>query len=128
MKFTLAHSNINVKDLDKSLEFYKQALGMEEVRRHKASDGSFELVFITESSGAESHQPHQIELTWLRDKDGAYDLGDNESHIAFIVDDIKEAHALHEKMGCICFENQSMGLYFIEDPDGYWLEIIPAKR
>jgi lactoylglutathione lyase len=123
MKFTLAHSNINVCDLEKSLEFYKTALGMEEIRRHKAADGSFELVFISDGSGS-----HQIELTWLRDKEGAYNLGDNESHIAFIADDIKEAHALHEKMGCICYENQGMGLYFIEDPDGYWLEIIPAKR
>jgi len=123
MKFTLAHSNINVCDLEKSLEFYKKALGMEEVRRHKAADGSFELAFISDGSSS-----HQLELTWLRDKEGAYDLGDNESHIAFKVDDIKSAHDLHEKMGCICFENQGMGLYFIEDPDGYWLEIIPAKR
>ena len=123
MKFTLAHSNINVCDLEKSIEFYKNALGLEIVRRHKASDGSFELVFLAD--GASSYQ---IELTWLRDKDGAYDLGDNESHIAFIVDDIDEAHELHEKMDCICYENKGMGLYFIEDPDGYWLEIIPAKR
>ena len=123
MKFTLAHSNINVCDLEKSLEFYKKALGMEEIRRHKSADGSFELVFIADGSTS-----HQIELTWLRDKEGAYNLGDNESHIAFIVDDIKEAHELHEKMGCICYENQGMGLYFIEDPDGYWLEIIPANR
>ena len=123
MKFKLAHSNINVSDLEKSLEFYKNALGLEEVRRHKASDGSFELAFISDNATS-----HQIELTWLRDKNGAYDLGDNESHIAFIVDDITEAHNLHEKMGCICFENKGMGLYFIEDPDGYWLEIIPANR
>jgi len=123
MKFTLAHSNINVCDLEKSLKFYKKALGMEEVRRHKSADGSFELAFIADGSSS-----HQIELTWLRDKEGAYELGDNESHIAFIVDDIDAAHELHEKMGCICYENKGMGLYFIEDPDGYWLEIIPEKR
>jgi lactoylglutathione lyase len=123
MKFKLAHSNINVCDLEKSLEFYKKALGMEVVRRHKSEDGSFELAFISDGSAS-----HQIELTWLRDKEGAYNLGDNESHIAFIADDIKAAHELHEKMGCICYENQGMGLYFIEDPDGYWLEVIPAKK
>jgi lactoylglutathione lyase len=123
MKFSLAHSNINVLDLEKSLEFYKNALGMEEVRRHKAGDGSFELSFISDGSTS-----HQMELTWLRDKESAYELGDNESHIAFLVDDIQAAHDLHEKMGCICFENKGMGLYFIEDPDGYWLEIIPARR
>ena len=126
MKFTLAHSNINVCDIEKSLEFYKNALCLEEIRRHKAADGSFELAFISDVSDGSSS--YQIELTWLQDKEGAYDLGDNESHIAFTVDDIDAAHALHEKMGCICYENKAMGLYFIEDPDGYWLEIIPAKR
>ena len=37
------------------------------------------------------------------------------------------AHALHEEMDCICFENDSMGIYFIQDPDGYWLEVLPEK-
>ena len=122
MKFTIAHTNINVRDLGKSLEFYKKALCLEEVRRHKASDGSFELAYLGDGSTS-----HQIELTWLRDKNEAYNLGDNEWHIAFVVKDIKEAHDLHEKMGCICYENPKMGIYFIEDPDGYWLEICPVK-
>jgi len=123
MKFTLVHTNINVLDLEKSLEFYKKALGMEEVKRHKASDGSFELAFISDGTST-----HQLELTWLRNKDTPYKLGDNESHIAFKVDDYEAAYALHKEMGCICYENTSMGLYFIEDPDGYWLEVIPSKR
>ena len=123
MKFTIAHTNINVCNLEKSLAFYKEALGLEVIRRRKASDESFELVFLGDSSS-----PHRIELTWLRDKAGAYNLGDNEWHIAFEVEDIKEAHDLHEKMGCICYENPGMGIYFIEDPDGYWLEICPVKK
>jgi lactoylglutathione lyase len=40
---------------------------------------------------------------------------------------MKKARALHENMGCICFENTDMGIYFISDPDGYWLEILPAS-
>lgn len=124
MKFTIAHSNINVKDLDQSVAFYKKALGLSEQSRKEASDRSFILVFMGDGA-----TDHQIELTWLKDKDGPYNLGDNESHIAFHVDDINKAHQLHEEMGCICFENRGMGLYFIEDPDGYWLEILPgAKR
>jgi len=123
MKFTLVHTNINVLDLEKSLEFYKKALGMEEVKHHKAADGSFELVFISDGTTS-----HQMELTWLRDRDTPYELGDNESHICFKVDDYEAAFALHKEMDCICYENTSMGLYFIEDPDGYWLEVIPAKR
>jgi lactoylglutathione lyase len=122
MNFKINHSNINVKDLDKSVEFYEKALNLKVARRKDAPDGSFSLVFLSDGT-----TPAQIELTWLRDKEGPYNLGDNESHIAFTVDNFNEAHELHKNMGCICFENKSMGIYFIEDPDGYWLEIIPAK-
>ena len=123
MKFTLSHTNINVLDMEKSLAFYKAALGMDVVRRTKADDGSFELAFISDGSSS-----HNLELTWLQSKDSPYELGDNESHIAFAVDDYDAAYALHKEMGCICYENTSMGLYFIEDPDGYWIEIMPANR
>ena len=71
--------------------------------------------------------PHQLELTWLADRAEAYDLGENEFHLAFTVDDYAAAHALHKEMGCICFENEAMGIYFISDPDGYWIEIVPEK-
>ena len=47
---------------------------------------------------------------------------------AFAVEDMATAHKLHEEMGCICYENPAMGIYFIEDPDGYWLEIVPEKK
>ena len=58
--------------------------------------------------------------------DRPYNLGDNEFHLAFYVDDFEAAHVLHEEMGCIAYENKDMGIYFIADPDGYWTEIIPA--
>ena len=109
MKFKFVHNNINVKDLDKSLAFYKEALGLEEVRRKEASDGSFILVYLEDGQSA-----HQLELTWLRDWDRPYDLGDNEFHLAFKVDDYEAAHAKHKEMGCICFENEAMGIYFIK--------------
>jgi lactoylglutathione lyase len=123
MKFTFAHNNLNVLDLEKSLKFYKEALGLVETRRKEASDGSFVLVFLGDGA-----TPHQLELTWLKDRKEPYDLGDNEVHLAFLVDDIEAAYQLHGNMGCICYENKNMGIYFIEDPDGYWLEIISAKR
>lgn len=123
MKFRIDHNNINVTDLEKSVAFYQKALGLQEIRRKEAKDGSFTLVFM-----GDGITNHKIELTWLRDKEGPYNLGDNESHIAFIVDDFDAAYALHKDMGCICYENKAMGLYFIEDPDGYWIEIIPEKR
>jgi len=122
MKFTFAHNNLNVFNLEKSLSFYKEALGLTVVRKKEASDGSFTLVYLGDET-----TPHQLELTWLRDMDRPYELGDNEIHLAFQVDDFDAALAKHKEMGCVCFENPEMGIYFIEDPDGYWLEIVPGK-
>lgn len=123
MKFKYVHNNINVLNLEKSVAFYEKALGMTVARVKEASDGSFKLTFLTDVEGI-----HQIELTWLRDWDRPYNLGDNEIHMAFVVDDYDAAHELHKEMGCICYENEGMGLYFINDPDGYWIEIIPEHR
>ena len=122
MKFTFFHNNINVLDLDKSLAFYKEALGLEPVREKEASDGSFKLVYL-----GDGLTEFQLELTWLKDRDKPYDLGECEFHLAMAVPDMDKAHALHEKLGCICYENPAMGIYFIADPDGYWIEIVPEK-
>jgi len=122
MAFTFAHSNINVKDMEASLQFYQKALSLTESRRKDAADGSFTLVFLTDG-----RVPHLLELTWLRDHPEPYDLGENEVHLAFVADDYEAAHALHSEMGCICYENTAMGLYFIEDPDGYWIEVLPKR-
>ncbi|MDD2459380.1 MAG: lactoylglutathione lyase, partial [Eubacteriales bacterium] len=48
-------------------------------------------------------------------------------HICFRTDDYDAAHSKHAAMGCICYENTAMGLYFISDPDGYWIEIVPVR-
>ena len=122
MKFKIVHNCINVFNLEKSMAFYEEALGMKEVRRIAPEDGSFILAFM-----ANDESEHQIELTWMRDKKEPYDLGDNEIHIGFRTDDYASAYEKHKKMDCICFENKEMGIYFIADPDGYWLEIIPNR-
>lgn len=122
MEFTFAHSNLNVYNLEKSLKFYEEALSLQEVRRIQAEDESFIIVYLSDG-----HSPYQLELTWLRDRQQPYHLGDNEIHIAFTVPDFERAHKQHQEMGCICFENKNMGIYFISDPDGYWLEIIPER-
>ena len=122
MKFTFAHNNFNVIDLDKSLKFYEEALGLKEVRRKESADGSFILVYLGDATTG-----YQLELTWLRDRKDPYDLGDNEIHLAFSTDDFDGAYKTHKEMGCICYENPKMGIYFISDPDGYWLEIVPVR-
>ena len=121
MKFKMIHENYNVQDLDRSLAFYKQALGLTEKRRKTASDGSFIIVYVGNDSS-----DFELELTWLRDHPDRYDIGEEEFHLAFRADDYEAAHKLHEEMGCICFENPEMGIYFIQDPDGYWLEVLPT--
>ncbi len=123
MKFQMIHENYNVKDLEASLEFYKEALGLTEQRRHEAENGEFILVYLGDGQSS-----FELELTWLRDWDRPYNLGDCEFHLAFRVDDYEAAHARHEDMGCICYENKEMGIYFITDPDGYWLEIVPHSK
>lgn len=122
MQFKMIHENYNVFDLEKSVAFYKKALGLHEVRRKPAEDGSFIILYMADDS-----ETFELELTWMRDMDRPYNLGDCEFHLAFRTDDYEAAHRLHEEMGCICFENPKMGIYFIQDPDGYWLEILPAK-
>ncbi len=122
MKYTIDHFNINVLDLDKSLAFYENALGLTEQRRKTAEDGSFIIVYLTDGTSAT-----KLELTWLKAQDKPYDLGDEEFHIAFKTDNFEAAHAQHSEMGCICYENKDMGIYFINDPDGYWLEIVPVR-
>lgn len=123
MKFRMIHENYNVLDLERSLAFYGKALGLKEIRRKEAEDGSFIIVY----AGNDTSE-FELELTWLRDRKEAYNLGDEEFHLAFETDDFEAAHALHEEMGCICFENKEMGIYFIKDPDGYWIEIIPRRK
>lgn len=122
MKFQFAHNNFNVRDLGRSIAFYNEALGLKEVRRITPEDGSFIIVFL-----GDGVTPHNLELTWLRGWDRDYNLGDNEFHLAMQVDDMDAAHKKHQEMGCICFENEKMGIYFIHDPDNYWIEIIPAR-
>lgn len=117
------HFNINVTNLEKSIKFYEEALGLTEHHRKEASDGSFILVYLTDNSSN-----FLLELTWLKDHNEAYDLGENESHLCIRVEgDYDEIRKFHKEMGCVCFENEAMGLYFINDPDDYWIEILPVK-
>ena len=118
-----AHFNFNVLNLERSLAFYRQALDLTPVREKQAGDGSFRLVYLGDGS-----TPFQLELTWLRDREQPYDLGECEFHLAFVTDQYEQMYRRHQEMGCICFENPAMGIYFIADPDGYWIEIVPERR
>lgn len=124
VKAKFDHFNINVTDLNKSIEFYDKALGLKEFRRKEAADGSFILVYLSDGES-----PFLLELTWLRDHLQPYELGENESHLCFRVEgDYDDIRKYHKEMNCVCFENHDMGLYFINDPDDYWIEVLPKDR
>ena len=123
--FRFNHVNFNVLNLEKSLAFYKKALGLTVVREKAGENdlGPFRLVYLGDGVTG-----FELELTWLKDRTEAYDLGEGEFHLAFVTDEFDVWHTKHREMGCICFENPAMGIYFIEDPDGYWIEIIPDRK
>ncbi len=123
MELKMVHFNFNVADMDKAVAFYEKAVGLKVLRTKEAGDGSYVIKYLGNDT-----TPFQLELTWLKAHPQKYDLGELEFHLAFETEDFEAAHALHEEMGCICFENPAMGIYFINDPDGYWLEIVPAKK
>ena len=116
------HFNFNVLDLEKSLKFYKEALDLSPVRTKEASDGSFKLVYL-----GDGESDFTLELTWLKERTEPYNLGECEFHLALTADDYEAAYKRHKELGVICYENPAMGIYFISDPDGYWVEIVPVR-
>ena len=116
------HFNFNILNLEKSLAFYKEALGLTPVREKEASDGSFKLVYL-----GDGKSDFTLELTYLADRKEPYDLGECEFHLAFTTDEFDALYEKHKEMGVVCFENPEMGIYFIRDPDGYWIEIVPER-
>ena len=118
------HFNINVTDLEKSIDFYNKALGMVKCGEIMPENGDFKIVYL-----ALPDDSFRLELTWLKDKKGSYDLGDNESHLGIRVErDFDKMRVYHRSMGWVCYENPEMGIYFINDPDDYWIEILPPRK
>ena len=114
--FRFNHFNFNVLDLARSLAFYDQALALHPVREKK-TDG-YQLVFL-----GDGQSDFCLELTWLFDRTEAYDLGEQEFHLALTASDYEAAYARHRDMGCVAQEDNGR-FYFIQDPDGYWIEIL----
>ena len=92
MKFKMIHENYNVSDLERSMRFYEEALGLKEARRKTGDD--YIIVYL---SNAEAE--FELELTWLKDHPQKYDLGEEEFHLAFRTDDFEAAHALKGVLG-----------------------------
>ncbi|MBZ2174892.1 VOC family protein [Schnuerera sp. xch1] len=127
MKYELLHTCIRVMDLEKSLKFYEEALGLKETRRKDFPEDEFTLVYLSDESGN-----YEIELTYNYNPDKPYELGNGFSHIAVSVDDLEASRERHKEMGykvteLIGLPGEKPKYYFVTDPDGYDVEVLRAK-
>ena len=126
MDFSFLHTMIRVNNLEESISFYRDLLGMKVLKQKDYPDGKFTLVFMSYSDDPSSPM---IELTYNWDKH-SYELGDAFGHIALGVSDIYETcKILKEKGAKIVREPAEMKfggsiIAFIEDPNGYKIELI----
>jgi len=128
MNYKMLHTCLRVMNLEKSLKFYKEALGLTEKVRKDFPEHKFTLVYLTDESGN-----YDLELTYNYNPDKPYEIGNGFSHIAVAVDDLEGSREKHKEMGYEVTE--LMGLpdsppkyYFVTDPDGYSIEVIRASR
>lgn len=122
MKAKLVHENLHVLDLEASIAFYQKAFGLELLDQIVPEDNSWKIVYL-----GNDLSDFRLELTWNEGRTEPYNNGDKDTHLALAVEDLDAAHALHEEMGIIVHENKNMGIYFVTDPDGCWLEVVPME-
>jgi lactoylglutathione lyase len=128
--FTYLHTMLRVKNLDASVKFYTELLGMKELRRHEVPAGEYTLAFI----GYGDEKSHTVlELTYNWGKDDGYELGTAFGHLALGVPDIygtcdslrRAGAKIAREPGPVKFGTTVIA--FIEDPDGYKIELIECK-
>lgn len=127
MRKRMLHTCIRVKDLDKSLLFYKDVLGLKEVRRLDYPDYKFTLVYL-----ALPGDEVELELTYNYDQEEPYDLGNGYGHIAIGVENLETTHEEYSQSGYDVTEINGLSdgaasYFFIKDPDGYKIEMIQLK-
>lgn len=121
----IIHCMIRVHDLDRSLKFYKDALGLS--ISHRLDFPGFSLVYLRNDEN-----DFEIELTWNKDREHAYTHGDGYGHIAIAAEDLNAEHDRMSRLGIGPtaikeFKRKEEVLarfYFIQDPDGYKIEVL----
>lgn len=129
-QFSLLHTMLRVKDQEKSIDFYTRHLGMKVLRQTEYPEGRFTNTFVGYGDEADNTV---IEMTYNWDQDVPYDLGNGFGHLAVAVPDIYAACAQMEKEGVSIprapgpMKHGTTVIAFIEDPDGYKIELIERK-
>ena len=124
MSIKMLHTCIRVMDLEKSLEFYKNALGLVETRRKDFPEHKFTLVYLSDVPGG-----YEVDLTYNYNPEVTYDVGNGCSHIAIAHDNIESLREKHSEMGYEVTDLKGLPgekphYYFVTDPDGYKVEVI----
>lgn len=127
MKVKMLHVCIRVMDLEKSVEFYKNAIGLAETRRKDFPEHGFTLVYLSDEDSA-----YELELTYNYDQKEPYTIGNGYSHIAVGVEDLEGAREKHIEMGYEVTKLSGLPgtpptFYFVTDPDGYRVEMIRSE-
>ncbi len=128
MSYKMIHTCIRVMDLEKSLQFYEEALGLTEGSRKDFPEKGFTLVYLRDGSSN-----FELELTYNYGQDKPYEIGNGYGHLAVETEDLRASHAKHQAKGYQI--TQLMGLpgsepayYFITDPDGYRVEVMKVSE
>ena len=125
MKFL--HTSITVKNMEESIKFYEEIIGLKLIKRREIKENNAEIAFLSDSESGNS-----IELTYWFDKDD-YDDGDELDHLAFATDNLTEAIIEFRKKGIniakepYSLEGSDSKIAFITDPNGIWIELIEKK-
>ncbi|MGL5821207.1 MAG: lactoylglutathione lyase [Sarcina sp.] len=124
MAVKMLHTCIRVMNLEKSLVFYRDALGLIETRRKEFPEHKFDLVYLSDKKDG-----YEVELTYNYDPEEPYVIGNGFSHIAIGVDNLEELREKHIQMGYEVtplkgLPGEPPKYYFVTDPDGYKVEVL----
>lgn len=123
MEYKFLHTCIRVANLEESLQFYREALGLKETERKDFPEDEFTLVFLSDAA-----ENYELELTYNYNPEKPYEIGNGFSHMAVSVDDLEASQKRHKEMGHKVTElmglpNEQPRYYFVTDPDGYDVEL-----
>jgi len=128
------HTMVRISDVDESLRFYEQGLGLKQLRRIDNEAGRFSLIFLASPEDIDRNAPHEgtgfvgglpmVELTWNWDEKG-YEGGRNFGHLAFQVDDLYALCTHLQEMGVVINRPPRDGhMAFVRSPDGISVELL----